>query len=237
MPFTAAHPAIVLPILRLRHVSATGLVAGSVAPDFEYFFKLSVNGVMGHTWWGLLYFDVPVAAFLAFVFHQIVKRNLIANLPHFLQARLHFADTFDFRKHISRNAVAFVVCCWVGAALHVLWDNFTHNGGYFVSRMPFYRNSIEVFDVHYPMFYVMQQVSTFVGMLAVMVYVILLQPAEGVHHRPSATYWVAIFVIASAVIAIRFLIERSDFNLGNLVVTTISGVCIGLTGAGFIKVR
>ena len=79
MPFTAAHPAIVLPLIKRnpRMVSATGLIAGSLAPDFEYFLKLSVNGVHGHTLWGLIYFDIPVAAFLAVLFHALVKNNLI----------------------------------------------------------------------------------------------------------------------------------------------------------------
>ena len=54
MPFTPAHTALVLPFIQKRYLSATGLIAGSVAPDFEYFFKMSTNGVHGHTIPGLL---------------------------------------------------------------------------------------------------------------------------------------------------------------------------------------
>jgi hypothetical protein len=83
MPFTPAHSAIVLPFVRInpKYVSATGLIIGSLTPDFEYFFKMSVNGVHGHTLPGLLYFDLPVATALALVFHLVVKRNFINNVP------------------------------------------------------------------------------------------------------------------------------------------------------------
>ena len=89
MPFTPAHPAIVLPFLKIKpeRVSATALVIGSIAPDFEYFFKMSVSGQHSHTLLGILYFDIPVTIGLAFLFHGVVKRNLIANLPAFFQYR------------------------------------------------------------------------------------------------------------------------------------------------------
>ena len=49
MPFTFSHPAAVLPLRLLpRHwFSLTGLVIGSMVPDFEYFLRsmrLTVNG-------------------------------------------------------------------------------------------------------------------------------------------------------------------------------------------------
>jgi hypothetical protein len=42
MPFTFAHPAIVLPLKHLpkRWYSLTGLIIGSMTPDFEYFIRM-----------------------------------------------------------------------------------------------------------------------------------------------------------------------------------------------------
>jgi len=42
MPFTFSHPAIVLPLATLRRqwISATGLIIGSITPDFEYFIRM-----------------------------------------------------------------------------------------------------------------------------------------------------------------------------------------------------
>lgn len=239
MPFTAAHPAIVLPFLRIdsRYVSATGLVAGSVAPDFEYFFKLSVNGVYGHTFWGLLYFDVPVATLLAVVFHEAVKRNLIRNLPPFLQERLGDLYVFEFKRYISRHLVVFLLCCWLGAASHVLWDSFTHNGAFFASRLSIYeRVFLDVGGVRYPLFFVLQHVSSVAGMGIIVAYVLLMRRRR--HEfvtRPKASYWVMLSLFTGATVGARFAVYARDFNVGNLVVTFIGGLCLGLILCGLRK--
>ena len=56
MPFTPAHPAIVLPLIRSRYFSATGLIIGSLSPDFEYFFKMSVDSIYSHSKGGIILF-------------------------------------------------------------------------------------------------------------------------------------------------------------------------------------
>src|SRR5690242_2559034 len=108
MPFTPAHPAIVLPLLRKRWVSATGLVIGSLSPDFEYFFKVSVESQHSHTLAGLFYFDLPVTLLLALLFHEVVKRNLIHNLPTFFQRRLQDLLHLDFRKFLATHWLIFI---------------------------------------------------------------------------------------------------------------------------------
>jgi hypothetical protein len=70
MPFTPAHPAIVLPLIRSRYFSATGLIIGSLSPDFEYFFKMSVDSIYSHSKVGLFYFDLPVTIVLALLFQS-----------------------------------------------------------------------------------------------------------------------------------------------------------------------
>ena len=87
MPFTPAHPAIVLPFLKLRYFSATGLVVGCMTPDFEYFFKMSVDAIHSHSTAGLFYFDLPVTLILSVVFHQFVKSNFIQNLPLYIMVK------------------------------------------------------------------------------------------------------------------------------------------------------
>ena len=57
MPFTFAHPAAIIPI-NSRFKSKfclTGLVLGSMAPDFEYFIRLKPYSAYGHNLIGFLY--------------------------------------------------------------------------------------------------------------------------------------------------------------------------------------
>ncbi|MBK7856522.1 MAG: DUF4184 family protein [Bacteroidetes bacterium] len=51
MPFTFAHPSVVFPLFKKvsKYFSATGLIAGSIIPDFEYFARLYSLSVITHT--------------------------------------------------------------------------------------------------------------------------------------------------------------------------------------------
>jgi hypothetical protein len=235
MPFTPAHTAIVLPFLRHRKVSATGMVIGSMAPDFEYFFKMSVDGVHGHTWAGLFYFDLPVTIGLAFLFHLIVKQNLISNLPLSLQQR--FTDTLsvDFGYYLRANPLIFIVSALAGASTHIIWDGFTHGSGFFVNYFSFYDATIVEFQgVKYPLWYALQHISTITGLTILSLYIYLKQKHPA-HAPANLRYWTILILITLLVVAIRFLIHHSDFNLGNLVVSMISGICIGLICCGLIS--
>ena len=85
MPFTFAHPAIVLPLhaLQRRCFSLTALVAGSLSPDFEYFLRMQIHSSHIHTLWGLLYFDLPLGLILAFLFKKNVNHTRLANIDGF----------------------------------------------------------------------------------------------------------------------------------------------------------
>lgn len=59
MPFTFAHPAIVLSfgIKKTKYLDLTALVIGSMAPDFEYF----------------IYFNLPIVFIVAYIYQCILK--------------------------------------------------------------------------------------------------------------------------------------------------------------------
>ena len=235
MPFTPAHPAIVLPLLRSRWFSATGLIAGSLSPDFEYFFKMSVDGVHGHTWPGLFYFDLPVSVGLAYLFHLVVKRNLIHSLPLFLQSR--FADTLTlrFQKYVLAKPFIFISSILVGATSHIVWDSFTHGTGFSVHYFSFYRGSYFPFDgVNYPLWYALQHISTFVGLTLVFLYVAFMPALKSYLITPHYSYWLRLLLICIAVLSVRFAIQPNAASLGNIVVSAISALCIALVACGLL---
>jgi hypothetical protein len=51
MPFTFSHPAIILPLkyFKKKWFSLTGLVIGSMTPDFEYFVRMRIQSNYSHT--------------------------------------------------------------------------------------------------------------------------------------------------------------------------------------------
>src|SRR5690242_10647193 len=134
MPFTFSHPAIVLPLSRLssKWFSLTGLVVGSLTPDFEYFLRMRMAGSYAHTLQGVVVFCLPVGILLAFLFHNVARNSLLENMPAFLRSRLIQFSAFDWSAYFWRRWSIVVMSVLVGAASHLFWDGFTHAHGYFV---------------------------------------------------------------------------------------------------------
>jgi len=241
MPFTPSHAALVLPLIRInpRHISATGLIIGSMAPDFEYFFRMSSHGEFGHTLAGLFLFDLPVSAVLAFVFHGVVKHKLISHLPIFLQKRLQSLRQLDFVAYFSTHAGAFVVSALLGAASHIFWDGFTHGDGYFIKHLPaIYQHRYVPYDgVRYPLWYALQNISSYVGLTVVIIYILCLKPQAGEVYPPAWWYWCFVLLITLLVVGVRFEFEPARIRLGDAIIASISGLCIAVVLAGIIPVR
>jgi hypothetical protein len=241
MPFTPAHASIVLPLLKLKpqHVSATALVIGSVAPDFEYFLKMSVSSQYSHTLLGILYFDIPMTIVLAFLFHEVVKKNLISNLPAYFQYRLQDLLNLNFREHFKAHYKIVVISAFMGSLSHIIWDAFTHNDGFFAQRISLYKHVVVPYDgVRYPLFYALQNISTAIGLMIVIAYLLFMKPQKQIHLcRPSMKYWLLIILISDGIIFLRFIFDMENYNLGNFVVSFISATLVAILVCGLVKFK
>ena len=238
MPFTPAHPAFVLPFLKIKkeYVSATGLVVGSIIPDFEYFFNMSVKGQHSHTLAGLFYFDIPLGIIITILFHEVVKKNFIDNLPAFFQRRLNPLRELEFMPYVKQNLLAWLSAIALGAASHLLWDSFTHRDGFFVNHLSFY-DSVFPFDgVQYPMYYALQHISTFTGLFAIGFYFIFMKQDPTIKvTRPHFGYWSAVLLITAVILFARFSLGRATLDFGNFVVSSITSACCSFLVAGKIR--
>ena len=108
MPFTFAHPSIVLPLALLptKKISITGLVIGSMSPDFFYFFSLSDKGYFGHSWVNMFLMDLPTAFILSYLYHLWVKEPLTNNLPKVFRRKLDIFLQFHWHHHVSSKCIA-----------------------------------------------------------------------------------------------------------------------------------
>ena len=237
MPFTPAHPALILPFINKKYFSATALIIGSTSPEFEYFFKASVSGVHGHTITGIFYFDIPVTLFFSFVFHLLIKENLIGNMPGFLQQRFQNVLHLDFKKYFLEHYGVVIFSALLGAASHVFWDSFTHNGAFFVRNLDIYKQlHIPFQGVNYPLFYGLQHISTWVGLTIIIVYVYLMPTNLSLPtFHPRFLYWMVLMVLGFTFFVLRFLLFPRDFDLGNAVVTGISSILLSLCILGGMK--
>ena len=105
MPFTFSHPAIILPLnyLPKKWISLTGLVIGSLTPDFEYFIRMKIESNYSHTFWGIFWFDLPLGILLTFIFHNIVKTELFKNLPKELNQRFVTEEELNWSNYFAEK--------------------------------------------------------------------------------------------------------------------------------------
>lgn len=227
MPFTFSHPALILPLLRLPYVSVSGLIAGSMAPDFEYFLRMTLVGRHGHTLPGLFYFDLPMSLIMVFVYHLLVKIPLVHNLPPFLNRRLRKFNAFQWLPYFKKNWIVVIISILIGSGSHIFWDGFTHNGGYFVEQFPELHNQIYFFGNDHPTWHVLQHISTGIGLIIVIAVIMKLKK-DSVSDPVQSRFWLYFFSLAVLFFTVRIAYYTIDIKIGHVVVIAIAATLYSL---------
>lgn len=230
MPFTFSHPALVLPITYLpaRWYSLTALVAGSIAPDFEYFLRMRVRSEFSHTPEGLLWFCLPVGLILCFAFHNVVRNTLFENLPMPLKSRVQGFTKFNWNRHFSENWKIVLVSILVGAASHVLLDNFTHELGFFVMKFQALQYIFGIAGWELPVYKIIQHTSTILGGALVLFAIWKLPKANVTQSEKQVLYWALVSSISVSIVLVRILSGLNPEHYGHVVATAISAIMISM---------
>ena len=231
MPFTFSHPAIVLPLTFLprKWFSLTGLVIGSLTPDFEYFLRMRIKSNYSHTIDGLFWFDLPLGLLLAFLFHNIVRDRLFDNLPKFLKSRFVTFKQFDWHGYFKPNWFVVAISILIGAASHIFWDSFTHDHGYFVQTIPALQKAVDFLGRQIPILKILQHSSTLLGGLVIAFAIYKLPTKKIENENINLKYWAILAGLTLTIITVRLLIGLEFKQYGNLIVTAISAGLISLT--------
>lgn len=228
MPFTLAHPSIVLPF-KSRYLNMT-LILGSMAPDIIYFVLFSPSSTLGHSFWGSILFNLPICFLLNYLFYKYIQDVFIYTLPNFISSRYMYLSK---NKNIIPNkidTIIFTYSCLIGMGTHVFWDAFTHKEGYFVKNIGLLRDNIILFDMNIPVYKMMQHGSTLIGFLIIGVYIWMNRD------RIKRPYYLSInkkktfmsIVGLALVLAIFFMVVllklKGYIALGSIVITTINSL-------------
>jgi len=139
MPFTFfSHqaPALPLKLIAPRWLSGTALALGSMAPDFEYFWRGVPISDIGHTPLGQVAWCMPWTLLAVWLVRRVIAEPLALHLPDCGPFRLReygrLACADDGPSYWARAAWSSVVGSWS----HVIFDSFTHQHGWIVDHTP-----------------------------------------------------------------------------------------------------
>jgi hypothetical protein len=127
----------------------------------------------------------------------------------------------------------------MGAASHIIWDSFTHNDGFFAQRISLYKNIFIPFDgVRYPLFYGLQQISTYVGLLIVIIYILTLKADKNIKTaKVSLSYWIMFILLIVSILFLRFFFSTNTLDLGNFVVSLVSAILLSTFLCGLLNLK
>ena len=167
MPWTFAHPAAALLVHRFgrRSLPLSGLVVGSLSPDFGYYVGAFDAATQAHTLRGTLTICLPSACLLLVVLLRL-RAFLVAPLPQPHRAAIDGLPTPSLWP--LAHFAGMVGAIWIGALTHVAWDAFTHASGPMVWIIaPLCEELFEISGRRFATYTLLQHAGTLFGIAAI----------------------------------------------------------------------
>jgi hypothetical protein len=165
VPFTLAHSAAALPFCRSPLIPSA-LIIGTMAPDFEYFLRLSPSIGYGHTLTGAIVLTLPLGTLVLWLFQISVKPLAVSLMPRGLQSRL-IDFPVPFRFFGGARFSIILLSLLLGIATHLAWDSFTHAHSWLTQHWSFLRELSTLPIVGpVPHYKILQHLSTLLGLAA-----------------------------------------------------------------------
>ncbi len=233
MPFTLAHPAVVI-FSKNKNFSSLGLILGSMAPDFIYFLLFNPISDLGHTLLGFLILNLPICFLLNYLILKFIKNPFIINLPSKICNYYTYLINYDFNFKSPKDIFVFTYSCIVGMLTHIIWDAFTHKTGYFVVNINLLKESIHILGYQVPFFKLLQHGSTLLGFFVILYYFYTIRRYSNKHIRSNKfQYHLTAISIQILIIILSYLIFK-NFGIGRFVVTFMNGLFLGYLTSSII---
>jgi hypothetical protein len=221
MPFTFSHPALILPFLskKRKWLSASGLIAGSLVPDFEYFLRMRKGfSQYSHTWQGLIWFDLPFAILLTFVFHQVVRNPLIQSLPQPLYSRFASYININWLRLFSKALPVVFLSILVGILTHFGWDWILHES---VDYLYVNQSSIFAFDEwqgHMQIYTTVLAGHSLVGLIAIIAFIKRMSASSATDRKGSVIqFWGVVLLLTGFMTVLRIMLGEPAHTMDILV--------------------
>jgi Domain of unknown function (DUF4184) len=224
MPFTFSHPAIVLPFYNSKNnpFSVTGLVVGSMVPDFEFLLRLKETPCFGHTWLGLIVFDIPFAILLSFIFHELISNTLVLHLPRFLRQRFLVFMPFNWRQHVMQHKTRFFISLMLGIFSHVVIDAFTHGDGFIAVLHPLFYKEITIGIFPLPLYYILQLGTSLLGAMYIVWLILKMKRGNDLPPLNNRTgYWLSLAGLTAGILVLRLIGRQEAESFSDIIIAII----------------
>lgn len=226
MPFTLAHPAIILPLVKSKRISATALVIGTMIPDFKFYLQLKENTLSEDQGLTMIWFDLILVFILSLLFHLLLKKPLIEHLPILWSQKTQENFNFNWKDYFFQNKFIVLVSASLGIASHIVWDAFTHHNGFFVEWFPFLSSTIFILEHGVKLFFILQIIFSVLGLGIVANYIY--QNKYIIHlYKPNSSmlsYWIKFSLIYTLIISSRLLLLPQYNTFWSVVIAAIGCV-------------
>ncbi len=226
VPFTVSHIAAVLP-LRRSGLPFAALAAGSIAPDLPYFLpllsRLGAHSGVTHSRVGVLTADVALGL-AAWMVWRAMALPLHDLAPHAVRTR------WQPWARPAAHAPQVLLAVAVGAATHVGWDEFTHQGRFGARHIAALAELHPALPGDLPGYQYAQFVSSIVG-LALLAWIASRRSVVACPPRLAPTLATALPWLLGAGAAIGALIRSADLT-GSPSVRTVAFYMITSTMSG-----
>jgi hypothetical protein len=213
MPFTISHAAAILPFTRAlnRWRLLSACVIGAMVPDFGLFFPWRLGRVETHSAMALITFCLPIGLITYWVFQRVIRTPVLEVLPEGAYARSRASATpAEIGSLVQWVRAACGIL--VGAATHIVWDSFTHEGYRGVRMFPWLDDPLlEIGKRHYDSVRLLQDLGSLFGLilvLALVCYALRRGGQEAVPNRPilaaERRRWVLAYAITAILLSIAF---------------------------------
>ncbi len=238
MPFTFAHPAVIIPFLYIKKkfFSTTGLIVGSIVPDFEYFLRLrKETSYYSHSWNGLFWFDLPFGLLICFVFHTLIRNPLISNLPAPFQKRFYSFCQFNWNLYFKKYWSFILVSIMIGAGFHIFWDFFVHNSSNYLYSLYSTKKSQGKIISERNYYYILWSTNSLIGVIAIIIYVLKIHINEqALVNTKINGYWIILqcFTIFFSFVRIYF---DQYLSIEDIIVSITSAFLLSLILVSLLK--
>jgi hypothetical protein len=237
MPFTFAHPAIFIPFgskTKIR-LSTTALIVGSMIPDFEFFLKMRTGENIGHHWYGVLLFDIPLAIISCYVFHNLLRNMMIDQSPPWLYRRFNIWKEFDWNNYAKKNYITVLLSIILGIMSHLFLDAFTHEDGFFVEQIIFLKSEVIFFGIRTTVYMLLQVSESLAGLYLVYRFIEYL-PALKLYRSDNDNYsWLSIGGLTVAIFVLRILLLPNYLSFWDIFMALMGSLIYSLLFIGISK--